>query len=347
LTKNIKKGKIGIGQIAEILNVSKSTVSRALNNHPKISRETKDKVKQAAIKLGYTPNIPDLMTPDQAKVIVLIVPEIENSYFREIVNGVHSFYAQQEYEVLVSIVNNSVDQVKSILKLSKKLSVSGIILFVFDKALPIEEIIGTNEKTPPFVFIHQGDNDVVAGKVIPDIFQGVIKATRHLVNNGRSRIALLLGTPGFTICHEMLNGYKAALQETDSLFSEELIKYGNAKPTGIKENLNELFSYADFPDAIITQSPIVAFQTIKFLKDRNLKVPEDVMIVCLGSELYSPLISPGIASIQLKGSEIGVDAARLLLEQIDNPEKPPETIIKPVNFIIKGSAIRVRNSNLK
>ena len=344
MNKKAKKSKVGVGQIAEILNVSKSTVSRALNNHPKISRATKERVKQAALKLGYTPNIPDLMAPDQVKVIVVIVPEIETGYYREIVKGVKYFFNEHGFEVLISVVNNSAGQLKSMVHLSKSIDAAGIVLFVFDKTLPIAELTGLEEKTLPFVLIHQGDNDVVAGKVIPDIYQGVIKATRHLINNGSSKIALLLGAPDHTICFDMLNGYKAALQEMETPFSEELVKYRNFTTAGTKENLIELFSGDEVPDAIISMSPIVASQSVKFLKDRSLKIPGDVMIVSLGGESYSPLNRQGIASIQLNGKEIGIDASRLLLESIESPEKPPETIIKPVNFIIKGSAIRVRNS---
>jgi LacI family transcriptional regulator len=344
LNKKSKKGKVGVSEIADILGVSKSTVSRALNNHPKISKATKDKVKQVAIKLGYTPNIPDLMAPDQVKVIIVIIPEIETGYYREIINGAESFLKENDFEVLISVVNNSIGQVKSMVHLSKSIDASGIVLFVFDKTMPIAELISSEEKTLPFVLIHQGDNDVLADKVIPDIYQGVIKATRHLINNGSSKIALLLGAPAHTICFDMLNGYKAALQETGTSFAEELVKYRNLTLAGTKENLIELFSGDEVPDAIIAMSPHVASQSVKFLKDRGLKVPEDVMIVSLGGDSYSPLNSQGIASIKLNGREIGIDASRLLLERIKSPEKTPETIIKPVNFIIKGSAIRVRGS---
>lgn len=342
MNKKTKKNKVGVGQIAEILNVSKSTVSRALNNHPKISRETKERVKQVAIKLGYTPNIPDFMIPDKSKAIAVIVPDINDSYCRNIINGVESFYTEKGYDVLISHAGNSIDKAQSVLELTKNLDISGVVLFVFDKGFPADDLMKLEKAAIPFVLLHQGDNDIAAGKVIPDVLQGTIKATQHLIAYGNKRIALLLHSPNDTICSEMLSGYKSALQESGIALSEDLIKFRNTVPSRINENLNELFSGIEFPDAVITRTPLAAFQTINYLKSKSLQVPDDVMVVSLGSETFSSFCSPGIASIQLNGQEIGIDASKLLFERIESLNTAPETIIRPVQFIIKGSAMRRR-----
>lgn len=341
LNKKQKKSKVGVEQIAGILNISKSTVSRALNNNPRISQATKDRVKQVALELGYTPNIPDLMAPEKSKTIVVIVPEIETGYHREIIQGIQSFYQDKGFQILISDVNNSQNQLKSAVQLSENIPVSGIILLAFDKALAIGELMNPGKQALPFVLIHQGEENVVASKVIPDLFQGVAKATKHLIKSHHSKIALLLHSPGDIICSEMLNACKAAFNEQEIIFSDEMIKFKNETPSGIKENLSNLFSGNEIPNAIITRTPQITTQVLNFMAEKNLKVPEDVMIVSLGSESNPALNSIGIATIQIDGKEIGVDAASLLFEQINSPEKTPKTIIKPVNFIIKSSAIRV------
>lgn len=342
MKKNTRKGKVGVGEIADILNISKSTVSRALNNHPKISDKTKERVKQVAIKLGYTPNIPDFMKPVQAKIIMIIVPEIDNSYYRDIIKGIESFFNETGYEVLISNVKNSVGQAKSLLELSKKLNPSGVILVVFNKDFPTEDLNELDKNAIPFVLIHQSDDDIVARKVIPDVLQGTMKATQHLIAYKNKRIALLLHSRNDTICSEMLSGYKSALQESGIELSEDLIKFRNTVASRINENLHELFSKDEFPDAVITRTPRAAFQSINYLKSKNLQVPDDVMVVSLGSEIFSSFCSPGIASIELNGKEIGLDASKLLFERIESLNTSPKTIIRPVQFIIKGSAMRRR-----
>ena len=339
-----KKSKIGVSEIAEMLGISKSTVSRALNNHPKISNETKDKVKKAAIKLGYTPNIPDFMIPDKTKAISVIVPDINDSYIRDIISGVESFFNEKGYDVLISNTSDSPEKVDQALELTKNMDISGVILFVFDKNFTGDTLMSLKNVRIPFVLIHEGDKDITAGKVIPDILQGTIKATQHLITYDNKKIALLLHSDNNTVCSEMLSGYRYALQEAGITVSDKLVKYRNTSTTRINKSLNELFSEDEFPDAIITRSPLAAFQSINYLKSKNLEVPGDVMVVSLGTETFSSFCSPGLASIQLNGHETGIDASKLLFENIISLNAPPKTIVRPVHFIIKGSAMRRRRT---
>ena len=339
---SIKKSKIGVGEIADFLGVSKSTVSRALNNSSKISVATKEKVKKAAIKLGYKWNVPDLMVSDEFKVIVALVPEIESSYYRNIIQGIASYIKPKAYHLLLSPLNNAAEEVEMKVQMTHKVDVSGVVLAIFDERIAIADIMAGAAANLPMVILHQGKEDVNIDKVIPDIFQGVIKATDYLIKNKCEYIALLLHSPEDVICAEMLNGFKSAYTESNTDFEKSIVLYGNNDKTQWKRNLNELFSGGDFPDAIITRTEFMAHQLMAFLKDKDIQTPENVMIISLNANSDSPLYSPGIASIQADGNQIGADAARLLINRIENPELNYETVIEPVNFILKGSAIRMR-----
>ena len=339
---SIKKSKVGVGEIADFLNISKSTVSRALNNSPKISVATKEKVKKAAIKLGYKWNVPDLMVSGELKVIVALVPEIESSYYRNIIRGIESYINPKGYHLLLSTLNNSAEEVEIKIQMTHKADVSGVVLVVFDKRIAVADIVAGAAVNLPVVILHQGEEDINIDKVIPDIFQGVIKATDYLIKNSCRRIALLLHSPEDIISAEMLNGFKSAYAESKINFDKSIVLYGNDDITQSKRNINELFSGGDFPDAIITRTESLALQLMAFLKDRGVQIPEDVMVVSLDADISTPLCGPGIASVQIDGNQIGVDAARLLINRIENPDTNYETVIEPVNFILKGSAMRMK-----
>jgi len=313
-----------------------------LNNSPKISVATKEKVKKAAIKLGYKWNVPDLMVSDEFKVIVALVPEIETSYYRNIIRGIESYINPKGYHLLLSTLNNSVEEVELKIQMTHKVDVSGVVLVVFDKRIPVADIVAGAAVNLSMVILHQGEDEINIDKVIPDIFHGVIKATDYLIKNNCQSIALLLHSPDDVICAEMLNGFKSAYSESKTNFDESIVLYGNDDITQLKRNLNELFSGTDFPDAIITRTKSLAYQLMAFLKDRGVQILEDVMVASFDANLDGPQCSPGIASIQVDGNQVGVDAARLLINRIENPDINYETVIEPVNFILKGSAIRMK-----
>ena len=182
--KENKKTNITVQDIAESINISASTVSRALNNHPKISQVTKEKVWNAAKKLGYQPNIPAYMTRENTKTICFIVPDITNSFYLDAINSVQKFASNINYNLYIAHSNNSINIEKAYCSSMINLNVEGLIVALFDKSADISHLDEFLNSNTPIVLINKTYKTLNACNIIPDILHGTYKAVSHLISMG-------------------------------------------------------------------------------------------------------------------------------------------------------------------
>ncbi len=338
---NKKKSNITVQEIAESINISASTVSRALNNHPKISQLTKEKVWKAAKKLGYQPNIPAYMNQDNTKTICFIVPEINNTFYMDAINSIQEYATNKNYNLYIAYTCNSRAIEKSYSRSIINLNIEGVIVALYDKSANISHLNEFQDQNIPSVFINKTDQPVNATQIIPDISHGTYKAVKHLISMGCKNTCIYAGNLTNPFYSDMVDGYRSAMSDSDMKFVENQIISGSLSQDDINYSLNKMFDQSKLPDGIISPNNSVSTQIISWLKNKGYEIPKDILLVSFETDKYNSCNKPALSTIQISGSKTGKIAAKELFKQIESRKMIAETIIIPAKFIIKGSTMRV------
>ncbi|MBL7844491.1 MAG: LacI family DNA-binding transcriptional regulator [Cyclobacteriaceae bacterium] len=341
----MKYNQVTIKDIARELGISPSTVSRALKDHPDISPDTKKAVNELAEKLNYQPNIVALsLRQSKTNTIGVIIPEIVHFFFSTIISGIEDVAYSAGYNVIITQSNES--EAREILDMKALFNsrVDGMLMSVSRETTNFEHIESMLAKGVPIVFFDRVYNTDQASKIIVDDFTGAKDATLHLIEQGCKRIAHIEGPPNLEISKQRLEGYKEALKENNILFNKDLIAIC---PSGTieegKKATEKLLSLKNPPDAIFATNDPSAMGAMQAIKEKGLKMPKDIALVGFSNWFFSALMDPPLSSVDQPGFEMGQEAAKLLIRQIEKQDKDdldilPETKILKTRLIIRESS---------
>lgn len=338
---NKKKANITIKDIADSIDISASTVSRALNDHPKISHSTKEKVWSAAKKLGYQPKIPAYMNPENSKTICFLVPEIDNPFYIDAIESVQNFANSHNYNLYVAYANNSLEQEKSFARSIIKLNFEGVIIGLFEKGVESDHLSALISHNIPTVFINNTDQNLKSVNIFPDISHGSYLAVNHLISMGCESISVLIKDQKNPYYIDIIDGYYTAISASDLTLNEEMIYEGKLVKENIYNYLDVLYENSKMPDGIISPDNNTSKHILSWLKTKNLKIPNDLLFVGFSNDKNSPNSDVSLTTVQFSGSEIGEKAAKALIEQIEKRKILNDTILIPAKFIIKSSSLKI------
>ncbi len=344
----MKYTQVTIKDIARELGISPSTVSRALKDHPDISPKTKKVVNELAERLNYQPNIVALsLRQSKTNTIGVIIPEIVHFFFSTIISGIEDVAYSAGYNVILAQSNESEAREMSDLKALFNSRVDGLLMSVSRETSNYDHIEAILAKGMPIVFFDRVYNNPKLSKVIVDDFAGAKEATLHLIKQGCKRIAHLEGPPNLDISKQRLEGYKEALEENGIPFSKELVVIC---PLGTieegKKATEKLIALKKKPDAIFATNDPAAMGSMQAIKEKNLAIPKDIAIVGFSNWFFSALMDPPLSSVDQPGFEMGQEAAKLLIRQIEKKDKEkddieiaPETKILKTRLVVRKSSI--------
>lgn len=334
------KQKITIKTIAKELGVSTSTVSKALKDSHEISIETKEKIQAYANHYNYKPNHLALQLRNQkTKVIGVILPKIVHHFFATVIKGIEDGANKKGYNIMVCFSNESYKKEVETLKVLSNGSVDGIIVSVASETLKNKEFKHfsdlVNEEIP-LVLFDRIINEILCDKVVVDDVGAGYKATKHLLENGRKRIALITTPDHVNVGALRKQGYEKALIESYIKTDENLIiKIDENK--SISEQIKPIFN-KDI-DAIFAVNEIYAAKSMRIAKEKGFNIPEDIAIIGFTDGLISEYSSPSITTIAQHGLTMGKQAVELLIERIENESAE----FKPKRIVI-SSDLKVRES---
>lgn len=320
LTKYItmKKHQITIIDIARELNLSKSTVSRVLTGHANVSTKTRETVLELAEKLDYQKNMLAIsLISKKTNTIGIIVPEFSSSYFPQVVIAAQEIASQSGYNTVFSQSNETYETEVANTKVMLANQVDGILISLTRETKNYDHLKVFERKGIPIVFFNRVCDEMKVPKVIVDDYEGAYNAVDYLIKSGRKRIAHLAGPPSLRISGRRLEGYKDALKKHNIPINEELIISYDLELSKVKIYVNHLLSLDNPPDAIFAINDPTAIEAIQIIKKRGLKIPEDIAIVGFSNDYASALIAPSLTTVAQPIAEIGITAARLLIEQIN------------------------------
>lgn len=342
LKKGGKTKSVGVQDIAEKLKISTSTVSRALNDHPKISQETKDKVLDAARKMGYNPSLPNLMVPDKSDIVALIVPDVETVFYRKIIEGIREELGNNNLNLMVFISQKDEKTVEKLQDNCLKMNIQGVIYVSYSKNVSLPHLNRLHDSNIPCVLINYTQEDFPFTYVIPDIFQGAYDLTTHFLESGCHSLAFFAGgDPNDIINDTITEGFQSALTGKNIETSNKNVFFiPGADRHGIFKQLKKMFNSDHLPDGLIASSPEIAFIILDFLNGNNVRVPEDVFLAVIGEDQDPYFFKPSLSRLVLPGNHLGQIAAGELLKQIKDTNHRQRTVVLPVKFIIKNSTLR-------
>ena len=326
------KAKATLKQIAKELNVSVSTVSKALNDSPEISELTKVKIKEYAKLKNYKPNVIGLNLKNRkTKTIGVIIPNILNSFFAKVFSGIEKVAEKNGYNVITCISNESLAKEISALEILSNGTIDGFILSVSEEAQKLQdyshftEII--NEGIPIVMFDRIADG-VECDKVIVDDFNSALNSTQRLIDLGCKNIALFSSVDNLSVGKLRTNGYLEALKKNNIAVDENIIFR-----TDSEEDLNNSIlqiTKDQTIDAIFALEETDTVATLKFGLKNGFKIPEELSIIGFADGiLASRRLTPSVTTVSQHAPEIGERAAQLLIDRLETKEEnlPFKTIV--------------------
>jgi len=336
----MKNNPITINDIAKVLGISKSTVSRALKNHPDISQTTKDAVNGVSKSLKYIPNtVAASFRNKKTKTIGLIVPQISYFFFPSVVRGIEEIVHNRGYNLLILQSNESYEREIENLNILIANNVEGVLASVSLETKNFDHFQHIVDIELPIVFFDRVVNDMNVDTVLVDDVTGSFKAVNHLLDAGRKRVAICVGNLNLLISRNRLQGYKTALIQKGIPIDEELI-ISCETPEETELEVLRLLSEKNAPDSIFAISDLTMTGVMKAIFRRNLKVPEDISVIGFCEEPFRSMYNPPLSAIEPMGFEIGKKATELLFERLDGfvtLNSEPRVIYLESSFIKGGS----------
>ena len=336
----MKNNPITINDIAKVLGISKSTVSRALKNHPDISQTTKDAVNGVSKSLKYIPNtVAASFRNKKTKTIGLIVPQISYFFFPSVVRGIEEIVHNRGYNLLILQSNESYEREIENLNILIANNVEGVLASVSLETKNFDHFQHIVDIELPIVFFDRVVNDMNVDTVLVDDVTGSFKAVNHLLDAGRKRVAICVGNLNLLISRNRLQGYKTALIQKGIPIDEELI-ISCETPEETELEVLRLLSEKNAPDSIFAISDLTMTGVMKAIFRRNLKVPEDISVIGFCEEPFRSMYNPPLSAIEPMGFEIGKKATELLFERLDGSvtlNSEPRVIYLESNLIKRGS----------
>lgn len=340
----MRTSQVTIKDIAKKLNISVSTVSRALRDMPEIHPDTKKAILKLAEELDYQPNqLAKNLAKSSTKTIGVIVPNLSYYFFSAVLNSIEEAAMQAGYSVLVCQTNEShAKEVTNIQNLMRG-QVEGLLISLSRDTDNCEHIHRLLQKNIPLVLFDRYMNDLDASKVIVDNHAAAFKATEHLIENHCTKIGFLAGPPHLLISNQRLAGYKAALEKYGLEFDNRYVFHCDyTKENAIAQTL-AMMELDPPPNGIFAVSDRVAFSTIFALKSKGYQIPQDVAIVSFNNEPVCEFLTPSLSSISQPIDQIGRESVRLLLQQIEATEDiiPKKVSVLDTELIVRESSVRI------
>jgi len=336
-----KKSEPTIHDIARELKISASTVSRALQNNPRISLKTREKIISLADSMGYRPNImASNLRNKRSNTIGIVVPLINRYFFSAVISGVEEVAFKAGYTVMISQSNDLANKEISIVHSMFANRVDGLIISIAMQPTNYEHLKIFRKKNIPLVFFDRTVAEIDTNKIVVDDFMGGFRVTQHLIEQGYKRIGHMAGPQNLQTYLERKNGYIEALSKNGILYDESLVVNNSLTSEDGVNAVQYLMSLSKPPDAIFCGNDTTALSSMIYLRDKGIRIPEDFGIVGFSNEPFSKVVSPSISTIAQPGFLMGQKAAELILNQIAHKGKSFQTLVLPTELIVRESSNR-------
>ena len=324
--------------IADKAGVSRSTVSRVINDHPNVSPDTREQVLQVVAETGFRPDpIARSLSSRRADIIGLVIPLsiqslFEDPFFPRLMQGISLGCNRHDYTLSLFLLHTLEEEEKLYPRISRRQLLDGVIVTATRGADPLIPQLISNRI--PFV-IHGRHEDPRVSFVDVDNMTGAYTAVSHLVRLGRRRIGLITGPPTSLASEDRRRGYLNALRERRIPVEEALIGHGDFTEASSHEAMQRLLRYE--PDAVFAASDSMALGAMRALREAGKHVPDEVAVVGFDDMPQAATADPPLTTVRQPIQRAGVLAAETLIDILDNGPEPTRRIILPTELVIRAS----------
>ena len=321
-------------------NVSTATVSRALMNPEKVSQATRNRVEQAALEVGYLPQLQGRnMKRNESRTILVIVPDICDPFFSEVIRGIEVTAAAQGYLVLIGDCAHQNQQEKTFIDLIITKQIDGRLLL--GSRLPFDASIEEQRNLPPMVMANEFAPELGLPTVHIDNLTASFDAVNYLHELGHQRIGCIAGPEEMPLCHYRLQGYVQALRRCGITVDPHYIARGNFTFEAGATALEQLLALPQPPTAVFCHSDIMALGALSYAKRRGLKVPDDLSIIGFDNISLAEFCDPPLTTVSQPRFDIGREAMLLLLNQMSGQVVDSGSRLLDCELIIRGSTSKI------
>ncbi|EOQ8222646.1 DNA-binding transcriptional regulator CytR [Escherichia coli] len=316
--------------------VSTATVSRALMNPDKVSQATRNRVEKAAREVGYLPQpMGRNVKRNESRTILVIVPDICDPFFSEIIRGIEVTAANHGYLVLIGDCAHQNQQEKTFIDLIITKQIDGMLLL--GSRLPFDASIEEQRNLPPMVMANEFAPELELPTVHIDNLTAAFDAVNNLYEQGHKRIGCIAGPEEMPLCHYRLQGYVQALRRCGIMVDPQYIARGDFTFEAGSKAMQQLLDLPQPPTAVFCHSDVMALGALSQAKRQGLKVPEDLSIIGFDNIDLTQFCDPPLTTIAQPRYEIGREAMLLLLDQMQGQHVGSGSRLMDCELIIRGS----------
>lgn len=322
-----------IKEIARKLNISVSTVSRALHDHPSIGLRTKTAVKNMAAALNYEPNQTAIFfKKGKTFTLGIVLPNLAEEFFSAAINGIQQVSMQNNYIALVGQSHDSLETEQKIVDTMKNHRVDGILASISKNTTHIDHFRQMRQYDIPVVFFDRVPDVAEIHSVRCNLYDSSVDALEFLIDKGHRRIGYIQGPPTLAIKNERLDGYRAAHKQHKLPVDESLIVHTDLSTASTHAAFDKLMSLKKKPTAILVFNDYVALDTIRYAREKKLKINKDICFVSYANLPVTRYVDfPPLASVEQFPFEQGARATELLFKLIhqksSGQELPFENVV--------------------
>jgi LacI family transcriptional regulator len=331
--------------VSKLAKVSSSTVSHVINKTRFVDPETRKRVLSAIRKLNYHPNLlARSLATGRTYTIGLIISDLRNPFFIEIVHGVEELSIKIKYNIFLCTTDYNIDKGKETIKALINKKVDGIIIAscLSDNIFFIEDLIRTNI---PVVIVDWNKTDLKTDSIIFDFKPGIKEGLDYLISLGHKKIYFISGPKSLNTSVIRSAIFESCIKKHYDLKINYKILEGDFKINGGRKAVSNLIEKEDFPTAIMCANDLTAIGVIDILKSHNIVVPEDISVIGLDNIELTELVTPKLTTLEYKMYTIGKAAMKLLMNRIKFKSIPIQREKFKTKLIIRESVAEAKKSH--
>ena len=315
----MKKGhQVTMKEIAKKLGVSVSTVSRALQDSPELSQETKRRIVEMAKEMNYQPNLlAQSLRISRTKTLGVIVPEITSHFFASCISGIQDYANKRGYNVMICQSNESLEQEKANIKTLVATQVDALLISLSRETNNFEHLDELYSREIPFVLFDRVHEGIPVSRITFNDTGGAYQVTKHLLETGCKRVLFASGPGDLYISKKRKEGYLKALKEFGIKEEDALVKVTDLTLDGNLKLAQEILEMDPRPDGVFCMIDPLAVDVLTYWKSKGIKIPEDIALAGFTNNPTSAVVEPPLTTVSQPGYEMGKLAVSHLLDQLD------------------------------
>ena len=320
------RSKITIADVAREANVSTQTVSRVINNKGEIRPETRQMVLEVIERLNYRPSpMARGLASSRTRTLGLIVPDIGNSFFAEVVRGAEDVARSCGYQIFLANTDQEPAREIAAVQGLEDMWVDGIL--ICSARLPDEQLREMLVRRQGVVLVNHEPVEGAVGSVRLSEERSAQIVTKHLLARGRRKLGMLAGRPGGPAHRARLKGFRLAMEAAGTPPDDCQIVFCSTNPEGGYEAGRTILSAVPDVDALVCFNDLVAIGALRACREHQRRVPEDIAVTGFGDSILASMVSPSLTTMHESIRELGMHAARMIIAHLNNEELDRDVVI--------------------